>query len=77
MNNHNYPQGADTSSAPWRQEENKPRKIKVTVSQTISATVEIEVTDYKVETGWDENCGYFPIYHYEDCDVKTAVKISI
>lgn len=74
MNNYEYPLGADTSSAPWRQEENKPRKIKVTVSQTVSATLEIEVDDYKVETGWDEDCGYYPIYDYSECDIKAAVK---
>ena len=71
--NSNIPIGADTSSAPWRQEVNKPRKIKVTVSETVSTTLEIEVDDYTVETGWDEDFGYFPIYNYEDCDLKAAV----
>lgn len=74
MNNYDYPQGADTSSAPWRQEENKPRKIKVTVSQTLSTTLEIEVDDYNVDTGWDEDCGYYPIYDYSECDLHSAVK---
>lgn len=74
MDNYNVPIGADTFSAPWNQEENKPRKIKVTVSQTVSTTLEIEVDDYKVETDWDEDCGYFPVYDYSGCDLEAAVR---
>lgn len=73
MNNYEYPLGADNSSAPWRQEENKPRKIKVTVSQTVSATFEIEVDDYITNTDWDDELGYFPSYDYSECDLKGAV----
>lgn len=69
----NYPIGADNSSAPWNQTENEPRKIKVTVSQTVSTTLEIEVDDYIKEIGWDEDLGYFPIYDYSECNLKDAV----
>lgn len=76
MNNYEYPLGADNSSAPWRQKENKPRKVKVTVSQTVSTTLEITVKDYSVETGWDDELGYYPIFNYEDCNLQEAVKIQ-
>lgn len=73
MNNYEYPIGADNSSAPWNQEDNKPRKIKVTVSQTVSATLEIEVDDYTKDVGWDEELGYFPVYDYSECNLRDAV----
>ena len=76
MNNYEYPIGADNSSAPWNQEDNKPRKIKVTVSQTVSATLEIEVDDYTKEVGWDEELGYFPVYDYSECNLEDAVRFQ-
>ena len=32
------------------------------------------IDDYKVETDWDEDCGYFPVYDYSGCDLEAAVR---
>lgn len=40
MNNYDYPVGADNESAPWNE---KTKKISVTISMTISKSVNIEV----------------------------------
>ena len=43
MNNYDYPVGADNDpEAPWNEKSNKPKKVEVTVSITLSKTVEIE-----------------------------------
>ena len=47
MNNYDYPIGADNDpEAPWNEKSNKPKKVEVTVSITLSKTVEVVVDDY-------------------------------
>ena len=50
MDNYNYPEGADISSAPWNQEDDKndkdDNKLKVLVSITMSKSFVIDVHDY-------------------------------
>ena len=77
MNNYDYPMGADTPDAPWNQVDTEPRKIKVTVSITLSKTVEVEVTDYTAEEDYDED-GYNGInYDYSECDLEQAVRDQV
>ena len=77
MNNYDYPMGADTPDAPWNQVDPEPRKIKVTVSITLSKTVEVEVTDYTAEEDYDED-GYNGInYDYSECDLEQAVRDQV
>ena len=78
MNNYNnYPMGADTPDAPWNQVEPEPRKVEVTVSITLSKTVEVEVTDYIAEEDSDED-GYHGIsYDYSECDLEQAVRDQV
>ena len=78
MNNYNnYPMGADTPDAPWNQVEPEPRKVEVTVSITLSKTVEVEVTDYTAEEDYDED-GYNGInYNYSECDLEQAVRDQV
>ena len=77
MNNYDYPMGADTPDAPWNQVEPESRKIEVTVSITLSKTVEVEVTDYTAEEDYDED-GYNGInYDYSECDLEQAVRDQV
>lgn len=78
MNNYNYPAGAEYDpKAPWNQVDPEPRKIEVTVSITLSKTVEVEVTDYIAEEDSDED-GYHGIrYDYSECDLKQAVRDQV
>ena len=77
MNNYDYPMGADTPDAPWNQVDPEPRKIKVTVSITLSKTVEVEVTDYTAEEDYDED-GYNGInYNYSECNLEQAVRDQV
>lgn len=72
MDNYNYPTGADTSSAPWNQEEQESELIEVTISQTFSKTVEIEVDDYVEHKDSDEDGVYF-WNDYSGCNLKEYV----
>jgi hypothetical protein len=72
MDNYNYPAGADTSSAPWNQEEQESELIEVTISQTFSKTVEIEVDDYVEHKDSDEDGIYF-WNDYSGCNLKEYV----
>ena len=77
MNNYDYPMGADTPNAPWNKIDPEPKKIKVTVSITLSKTVEVEVTDYTAEEDYDED-GYNGInYDYSECDLEQAVRDQV
>ena len=77
MNNYDYPMGADIPDAPWNQVDPEPRKIEVTVSITLSKTVEVEVTDYTAEEDYDED-GYNGInYDYSECDLEQAVRDQV
>lgn len=73
MNNYNYPAGADTKDAPWNQEVKPCREIEVTVSITLSKTVEIEVDDYTYEMDEDGT----PYIDYSTCNLKRAVKDQV
>ena len=45
-----YPTGTyNNPDAPWNEKINKPQKVEVTISITLSKTVEIEVDDYTTE----------------------------
>ena len=73
-----YPAGAEHDpNAPWNQIDPEPRKIEVTVSITLSKTVEVEVTDYTAEEDYDED-GYNGInYDYSECDLEQAVRDQV
>lgn len=49
MNNYDYPMGADTSSAPWNQEENPPIEVEVDVTLTLNKTIKVNITDYEYD----------------------------
>lgn len=73
----NYPIGADTPDAPWNQVDPEPKKIEVTVSITLSKTVEVEVTDYTVKKEFDEDGNRIISYDFSKCDLKQAVRDQI
>lgn len=74
----NYPAGAEYDpNAPWNQEDNKECTIKVTVSQTLSKTVEIKVADYSSEAEINEDGNYNIYYDFSECDLKQAVQDQI
>lgn len=74
----NYPAGAEYDpKAPWNQEDPKPRKIEVTVSITLSKTVEVEVTDYTAEEDYDEDGYNGTSYDYSDCNLEQAVRDQV
>lgn len=77
--NENYPtmSQSEWEDAPWNKEENKPRKIQVTVSITLSKTVEVEVTDYNTEKDYDEEGHPITNYDYSECNLEQAVKDQI
>lgn len=77
MNNYDYPMGADTKDAPWNQEDPKPRTIEVTVSITLSKTVEVEVDDYTAEEEVDEDGNHNVYYDYSECNLEQAVRDQI
>ena len=71
--NTNYPEGADVNPfAPWHQEEPESELIEVTISQTFSKQLEIEVDDYKRVRDSDEN-GIYYWNDYSNCDLKDYV----
>ena len=63
--------------APWNQVDNKPQKIKVTVSMTLSKTVEIEVDDYTTEEEIDEEGNHNISYDYSECNIEQAVRDQV
>ena len=73
-----YPVGAEYDpKAPWNQVDPEPRKVEVTVSITLSKTVEVEVTDYIAEEDYDED-GYHGIsYDYSECNLEQAVRNQV
>ena len=73
-----YPAGAEfDSKAPWNQVDPEAKTIKVTISQTLSKTVEIEVDDYEEYPDEDEDgiCGV--CYDFSNCDLRAAVKEQV
>ena len=74
----NYPAGAEYDpNAPWNQVDPEPKKIEVTVSITLSKTVEVEVTDYIVKEDSDEDGNRIISYDFSKCDLKQAVRDQI
>jgi hypothetical protein len=73
MNNYDYPEGADITSAPWNQENLDTELIEVTISQTFSKQLEIEVDDYKTIKDSDEDGIYF-WNDYSGCNFKEYVE---
>lgn len=74
-----YPPGAEHDpNAPWNQVDNPEREIEVTVSVTLSKTVKVRVSDYKItDFGKDEDGECFKDIDYSDCDLKGAVEEQI
>ena len=79
-NNYDYPCGADGPDAPWNQSEPEPVEVEVTISQSLSRSTKIEVTDY-VANEWEDmepndKGGFNRIggveYDFSDCDLKGA-----
>lgn len=73
MNNYDYPMGSDNSLAPWNQENLDTELIEVTISQTFSKQLEIEVDDYKTIKDSDEDGVYF-WNDYSGCNFKEYVE---
>lgn len=73
MDNYNYPEGADNNLAPWNQKEQESELIEVTISQTFSKQLEIEVDDYKTIKDSDEDGVYF-WNDYSGCNFKEYVE---
>ena len=72
-----YPTGTyNNPDAPWNEVAKKPQKIEVTVSITLSKTVEIEVDDYTTEE-INEDGIYNTIYNFDNCDLEQAVRNQI
>lgn len=76
--NYNYPVGADNADAPWNEDIKEPQEVEVTVSITLSKTVKVKVTDYRVALEERDIEGeLYHVYDYYDCDLKGAVKDQI
>ena len=78
--NSNYPpmSQSEWDNAPWNQVDNPKREIDVTVSVTLSKTVKIKVSDYKItDSGRDEDGECFEDIDYSNCDLKGAVEEQI
>ena len=73
-----YPTGTyNNPDAPWNEVAKKPQKVEVTVSITLSKTVEIEIDDYTAEKDFDEN-GYQGIaYDFSECNLEQKVRDQI
>lgn len=72
-----YPAGAEYSKdAPYNEHLPKPKKIKTTVSMTLSKEVELIVDDYIVEEVFDKD---YHGYHedFSDCDLKAAARDQV
>lgn len=72
-----YPTGTyNNPDAPWNEVIKKPQKVEVTVSITLSKTVEIEVDDYTTEE-INEDGIYNTIYNFDNYDLEQAVRNQI
>ena len=76
MNNYDYPVGADNKDAPWNEKSNKPKKVEVTVSITLSKTVEVEVDDYTTEETHEDDC-HGVTYYFDESNLEQAVRSQI
>lgn len=75
----NYPLGAEQDpNAPWKEEDQEEKEIEVTVSVTLSKTLKVNVTDYKViDSGVDEDGLYYEDIDYSECNLKQAVRDQV
>lgn len=75
----NYPllSQSEERMAPWNDKENMPKKVEVTVSITLSKTVEVEVNNYTSEEEIDEDGNHNIYYDYSNCDLEQAVRDQI
>lgn len=71
MNNYDYPEGSDDSFAPWNEVEQDGELVEVTISQTLSKQVEVEVNDYEVDWDHDDDGNKIPELNFSNCDLKT------
>lgn len=71
MNNYNYPEGSDNSLAPWNEVEQDDELVEVTISQTLSKQVEVEVNDYEVDWDYDDDGNKIPELDFSNCDLIT------
>ena len=71
--NYNYPLGADTSYAPWNEQEVHKRQFDVCISQTLSKSTRVTTNDYVPEVDQDED-GYHDYSDTSDTDWKRAYK---
>ena len=79
-NNYDYPCGADGPDAPWNQSDLEPVEVDVTISQSLSRSTKIKVTDY-ISNEWEDvepnnKGGFYRTkeieYDFSDCDLKGA-----
>ena len=71
MNNYDYPEGSDNSFAPWNEIEQDDELVEVTISQTLSKQVEVEVNDYEVDWDYDDDGNKIPELDFSNCDLRT------
>ena len=71
MNNYDYPEGSDNSFAPWNAFEQDGELVEVTISQTLSKQVEVEVDDYEVDWDYDDDGNKIPEVNFSNCDLTT------
>ena len=77
MNNYDYPIGADNNpEAPWNEKSKKHKKVEVTVSITLSKTVEVEVDDYTTEETNEDGC-HGVTYYFDESNLEQAVRSQI
>lgn len=76
MSNDNYPLGAEFEPfAPYNQAEDPESEIiEVTVHQTFSKDVNIEVDNYYKIKDWDDGTGYYYWNDYSGCNLKEYVE---
>ena len=79
MGSGNCPAGTEYDrKAPWNEVENPKREIEVTVSVTLSRTVRIKVSDYRMsEPVKDEDGHYYADIDYTDCNLEQAVREQV
>ena len=71
MNNYDYPEGSDNNFAPWNEVEQDSELVEVTISQTLSKQVEVEVDDYEVDWDYDDYGNKIPELNFSNCDLRT------
>lgn len=75
--NYNYPMGADDKNAPWNEHKNTSVEVEVTISQSLSKTAKIQVSDYNVEEIADYDGTRIIkdiVYDFTDTDLRKHYK---